>query len=164
MTFYHEQPETMKIYQVTCEMVSHTSIFQFLNKIIYGIQFTQIENQQQEFSKRHQDNLKFHLKKDLIHYLAPKQTYDQNYQNYLRGFTQDCCSHKNMINSNTDALNHFQQYNANVLPSDQSFISQQDNSYGFKMEEIVTIKVIITIIIFNLSIINLLILQLLLIL
>ena len=126
MIFYHEQPETKKIYQITCEMVSH----KYLNKIIYGIQFTRIEHQQhqqQEFSKRHQGNLKFHLKKDLIHYLAPKQTYDQN---YLKGFIQDCYTYKNMINSNTDTLNHFQQYDANALPSDQFFTSQQDNSYG----------------------------------
>jgi hypothetical protein len=98
--FYHEQPEIKKIYQVTCEMVSHTFMFQFLNKIIYGIQFTQGEHQQQEFSKKHQDNLKFHLKKDLIYYLTPKN---------------------HTCNSNTDALNHFQRYNANALLSGQSF-------------------------------------------
>jgi hypothetical protein len=33
--FYYEQPEIKKIYQVTCEMVSHTFLFQYLNKIIY---------------------------------------------------------------------------------------------------------------------------------
>src|SRR4051794_7394059 len=77
--FYHEQPEIKKIYQVTCEMVSNTFIFQFLSKIIYGIQFIQIEHQQhQEFSKVHQENLKLHLKKDLIHYLAPNQAYERD--------------------------------------------------------------------------------------
>src|SRR5689334_14911714 len=77
--FYYEQHETKKIYQITCEMISHTFMFQFLNKIIYGIQYVQIDHQQQEFSKKHQENLKFHLKKHLVHYLAPKQSYGRRY-------------------------------------------------------------------------------------
>src|SRR5436305_5930370 len=89
--FYHEQPEIKKIYQITCEMISHTFMFQFLNKTIFGIRFTRMENQQQEFSKMHQDNLRFHLKKDLIHYLAPNQIYEQN-DNLYRGFIQDYCT------------------------------------------------------------------------
>src|SRR6266540_2070647 len=44
--FYHEQTDSKKIYQITCKMVSH----QFLNKMIYGIEFIQYE-QQQKFSK-----------------------------------------------------------------------------------------------------------------
>ena len=86
-------------------------MLQFLNKIIYDIQLIQSEHQQQEFSKRHQDNLKFHLEKDLIHYLAPKQTYYQSYQDYYA-----------MINSNMNTSNYFQHAN-------QSFTFQQDNSY-----------------------------------
>ncbi len=74
--FYHKQIDSKKIYKVTCEMISHTSIFQFLNKIIYGIEFNQIEQRQQEFSKIHQENLKFHLEKDLIYYLSSKQVYN----------------------------------------------------------------------------------------
>lgn len=73
--FYHKQPEIKKIYQVTCEMVSHTTIFQFLNKTVYDIQFVNCEHHQQvfqDFSKKHQENLKFHLKNNLIHYLMPK--------------------------------------------------------------------------------------------
>jgi hypothetical protein len=118
--FYHEQPEIKKIYQITCEMVSHTFMLQFLNRIIYGIQFQSEHQQQQQefskFSKRHQDNLKFHLKKDLIYFLTPKQSYDQNHT----------------CNSNTDALNNFQRFNANALPSGQSFALQQDDSCGFQ--------------------------------
>ena len=115
--FYYEQRETKKIYQITCEMVSHTFMFQFLNKIIYGIQSTQSEHQQQVFSKKRQESLKFHLKKDLIHYLAPKQAYEQRY-NLFKEFIQDYRTYENMINSNMDAQNllHF----------------QQDNSYGFQ--------------------------------
>ena len=98
-TFYHKQPEIKKIYQVTCEMVSHSFVFQFLNKVVYGIHFTQDEHYRQEFSKRHQENLKFHLEKDLISYLVPKNVY------------QDYCTNADM-----------QQHN------DQSFISQQDSN------------------------------------
>src|SRR5436305_8208739 len=89
--FYHEQPEIKKIYQVTCEMISHTFMFQFLNKIIYGIQTTQNLYQRQEFTERHQENLRFHLKKDLIHYLIPK-VYEQNYDLRKR-FIQEYCNY-----------------------------------------------------------------------
>lgn len=106
--FYHEQPETKRIYKITCEMISHTVIFQFLNKIIYGNIFTQYEHQQQEFSNSHQENLKFHLKKDLTNYLVPKQTHGQNYDSF----------------SNIDVVNHPQKYNTNIT-------SQQDSSHQF---------------------------------
>ncbi|RIA98871.1 hypothetical protein C1645_812185 [Glomus cerebriforme] len=115
-TFYHVQPEIKKIFQVTCEKVSHAFIFQFLNKIIYNIQFTKSEHNQQEFSRSQQENLKLHLKKDLNHYLAPKIVYEDNYNLYKR-FIQDYCTYENMTNSTN---NHFQQYNANILPFDQS--------------------------------------------
>ncbi|RGB37104.1 hypothetical protein C1646_757358 [Rhizophagus diaphanus] len=42
----------------------------------------------QEFSKWHQENLKFHLKKDLVHYLAQVNIYDDNY-NVQKRFIQD---------------------------------------------------------------------------
>ena len=125
--FYYEQPEIKKIYQVTCEMVSHTFIFQFLNKIIYNIQFIKCEHQQQEFSRKHQENLKFHLKKDLIHYLVPKNIYEDNYNVHKR-FIQDYCTYESMINSNSYMPNHYQQFNTNTLPLDQSYTSQQDDN------------------------------------
>ena len=125
--FYYEQPEIKKIYQVTCEMVSHTFIFQFLNKIIYNIQFIKCEHQQQEFSRKHQENLKFHLKKDLIHYLVPKNIYGDNYNVHKR-FIQDYCTYESMINSNSYMPNHYQQCNTNILPLDQSYTSQQDDN------------------------------------
>ncbi|CAG8718891.1 uncharacterized protein OCT59_014731 [Rhizophagus irregularis] len=122
--FYHEQPEIKKIYQVTCEMVSHTFIFQFLNKAFFGIQYVQNEYQQQEFSKRHQENIKFHLKKDLIHYLNPKQTNEQNFD-LFKGFIQDYHCIFESTNSDIDIFNHSQQHGANVLPIN----SQQDYDY-----------------------------------
>jgi hypothetical protein len=126
--FYHEQPEIKKIYQVTCEMVSHTFLFQYLNRIIYNIQFVNCEHQQQEFSKRHQENLIFHLKKDLIHYLIPNNIYEDNY-NMQKRFIQDYRTYESMVNSNTYVPNHFQQYNSNEpLPFDQSYISQRNNN------------------------------------
>ncbi|GBB96315.1 hypothetical protein RclHR1_27230001 [Rhizophagus clarus] len=127
--FYYEQPEIKKIYQVTCEMISHAFLFQFLNKIIYNIQFINCEHQQQEFTKIHQENLKFHLKKDLIHYLSPKNVYEDDYDVHKR-FIQDYRTYENMINPNTYVLpNHFQQCNANnFLPFDQSYTSQQYNN------------------------------------
>jgi hypothetical protein len=76
--FHHKQPEIKKVYQITCEMVTHT----FLNKNIYNTIPVKYEHQQRELSKRHQENLKFHLKRDLIHYLIPRNIYEDNYYNY----------------------------------------------------------------------------------
>ncbi|CAB5186662.1 hypothetical protein RhiirA5_400956 [Rhizophagus irregularis] len=124
--FYHELPEIKKIYKVTCEMVPHTFIFQFLNKVIYNIEFIKCEHQKQEFSIRHQENLKLHLKKDLIHYLVPKNVHEDNYNLHKR-FIQDYYIYESMTNSNTS--NNFQQCNTDfVLPFDQSYTSQQDNN------------------------------------
>jgi hypothetical protein len=119
--FYHEQPEIKKIYKVTCEIVSHTFIFQFLNKVIYNIQFIKCEHQQQEFSKRQRENLIFHLKKDLIHYLVPKKVYEDNYNLHKR-FIQDYYTY--------ESVTHSQQCNTNfVFPFDQSYDTfQQDNN------------------------------------
>ncbi|RGB34486.1 hypothetical protein C1646_760505 [Rhizophagus diaphanus] len=99
--FYHQQPEIEKIYKVTCEMISHTFIFQFLNKIIYGIQFIQCEHQQQEFSNRHQENLKSHLKRNFTHYLTPKQIHEQNCDLFYQDY------------------DNYQNYNTNILPFNQ---------------------------------------------
>jgi hypothetical protein len=99
--FYHQQPEVEKIYKVTCKMISHTFIFQFLNKIIYGNQFTQCNHQQQEFSNRHQENLKSHLKRDFTHYLTPKQIHEQNCDLFYQDY------------------DNYQNYNTNILPFNQ---------------------------------------------
>ncbi|GES98187.1 kinase-like domain-containing protein [Rhizophagus clarus] len=103
--FYHQQPEIKKIYRVTCEMISHTFIFQFLNKIIYGNYSFQYEYEQQEFSKRHQENLKFHLKKDLIHYLTSKPTYEQE-SDLFKKFIQDYYVYESMINPDSTQMSN----------------------------------------------------------
>jgi hypothetical protein len=113
--FYHKQPEIRKIFQVTCEMVSHTFLFQYLNKIVFNIQFVNCEFQRQNFSLRHQENLKFHLEKDLIHYLMPKITYNYNAH---KSFIQDYRTYESK--NNTYAPNHFQQHETNILPFDTS--------------------------------------------
>ncbi|GBC03940.1 hypothetical protein RclHR1_05400002 [Rhizophagus clarus] len=115
--FYHEQPEVKKIYQVTCKMIPHEFVFQFLNKIIYNIQFTNVEYQEQGFSELHQENLKFHLKRDLVHYLVPKDIYEDNY-NLQKRLVQDYCDYESMMNSNTGSFDKFQH---------QSFAYQHDN-------------------------------------
>src|SRR6266498_2217245 len=52
--FYFQQPNDKRIYQITCEMVPHSIIVQFLNLNVYGIQINQNNQQQQrEFSNRH---------------------------------------------------------------------------------------------------------------
>ena len=112
--FYHERTDSKKIYQMTCKMVSH----RLLNKMIYGIEFNQCEQHQQEFSKEHQENLKFHLKNDLIHYLTPKRVYDGLHWNLV----QDSF----MTNSNTSVLNNFPQHTSNILPFNPS---RQYNSH-----------------------------------
>src|ERR1044072_8270368 len=112
--FYHERTDSKKIYQMTCKMVSH----RLLNKMIYGIEFNQCEQHQQEFSKEHQENLKFHLKNDLIYYITPKRVYDGLHWNLV----QDSF----MTNSNTSVSNNFPQHTSNILPFNPS---RQYNSH-----------------------------------
>jgi hypothetical protein len=78
--FYFQQPNDKRIYQITCEMVPHSFILQYLNLNIYGIEIKQDEHRQQqqqqrhqEFSDRHKENLEFHLKQLLFDYLTPKE-------------------------------------------------------------------------------------------
>ncbi|PKY54147.1 hypothetical protein RhiirA4_472793 [Rhizophagus irregularis] len=69
--FYHQQPEVEKIYK------------------------------QQEFSNRHQENLKSHLKRDFTHYLTPKQIHEQNCDLFYQDY------------------DNYQNYNTNILPFNQ---------------------------------------------
>ncbi|CAB4486016.1 hypothetical protein RhiirA5_417876 [Rhizophagus irregularis] len=133
--FYHEQPEIKKIYQVTCKMVPHAFIFQFLNKIIYNIQSTNGEyQQQQEFSVILQENLKFHLKRDLIHYLMPKSFHEESYYLHKR-FVQDYCKYESIMDSKTGAFNTFQhqcftsQGNLHRLQNDNNDSVNYDQHY-----------------------------------
>jgi len=71
--FYFPQFVQKKIYQVTCELVSHSLIIQFLNVNIHGIE---VKKNDQEgyvnFSRELRENLEFHLKQFLAQYLASK--------------------------------------------------------------------------------------------
>ncbi|GBC10498.1 hypothetical protein RclHR1_09690003 [Rhizophagus clarus] len=73
--FYYNLNDKM-FYQITCRLISHSLIVQFLNKKIYGIEFRQSEEPQQEFltfSNLQKDNLEFHLKELLSNHLMTKQ-------------------------------------------------------------------------------------------
>ncbi|CAI2183737.1 8682_t:CDS:1 [Funneliformis geosporum] len=69
--FYFQHPNGQRIYHVTCEMISHSNIVQYLNSNIYGIELKQSEQQPPlEFSNNHKQNLEFHLKQFLTDYLV----------------------------------------------------------------------------------------------
>ncbi|GBC09885.1 hypothetical protein RclHR1_00920003 [Rhizophagus clarus] len=90
--FYFQQPNDKRIYQITCEMVPHSLIVQYLNLNIYGIELKQNEQQQQQqFSDRHKENLEFHLKQFLFDYLAPKEDnlIDENMNNSVTNDLQN---------------------------------------------------------------------------
>ncbi|GBC09690.1 hypothetical protein RclHR1_09040009 [Rhizophagus clarus] len=44
-SFDYEQPDNKRVYRFTCRNLSSTFNFQFLNKFIYGMEFTQIKQQ-----------------------------------------------------------------------------------------------------------------------
>ncbi|CAG8565885.1 uncharacterized protein OCT59_017016 [Rhizophagus irregularis] len=74
-TFYYNLDDKI-FYQITCRLISHSLIVQFLNKKIHGIELRQNEEPQQEFlnfSNFQRDNLEFHLKEFLFNKLASKQ-------------------------------------------------------------------------------------------
>ncbi|CAG8565853.1 uncharacterized protein OCT59_017011 [Rhizophagus irregularis] len=74
-TFYYNIDDN-SFYQITCRLISHSLIVQFLNKKIYGIEHKQGEEPQQDyltFSKFQRDNLEFHLKGFFLNRLTPKQ-------------------------------------------------------------------------------------------
>ncbi|RIA80655.1 hypothetical protein C1645_832573 [Glomus cerebriforme] len=110
------EPISKKIYHVSCEMISHFMIVQFLNKTVHNIELSSNEYQQQpymneEFSNEHRRNLEFHLKNFLINYLVPNQIHEKNYNsNYNSNSNWDI-----MQNNNFNSINN----------SDASFV---DNS------------------------------------
>ncbi|CAG8684751.1 3477_t:CDS:1 [Funneliformis mosseae] len=64
--FYFQHPNDQKIYKVTCKMISHSTIVQYLNLNIYGLrQNEQLQRQPLEFSNQHKANLEFHLRQFL---------------------------------------------------------------------------------------------------
>lgn len=79
-TFYYHLNHN-KSFQITCEMVSHTLIVQYLNKNIFGIELRQPEQHQEEylnFSNGQRENLEYHLKGYLFDYLTPKRINNNN--------------------------------------------------------------------------------------
>ncbi|RIA95313.1 hypothetical protein C1645_816796 [Glomus cerebriforme] len=64
--FHFLKIEEKKCYKVTCEIISHSSIIQYLNKNIHGIDTKQNEFQQQQgFSIELKENLEYYLKQFL---------------------------------------------------------------------------------------------------
>ncbi|CAI2165583.1 14147_t:CDS:1 [Funneliformis geosporum] len=77
--FPFQQPVDKKIYQVTCEMIPHLFVVQFLNKNIRNIELNLNEQPYVKFSEQHKINLRLHLEEFLIINLAPNQICKQNY-------------------------------------------------------------------------------------
>src|SRR4051812_36153661 len=95
-------------------MVSHTFIINLLNKGIYGLEFSQSEQQQQqEFSKEYQKNLKFHLKQFLTNHLTTNEVFEQNYNlnvNILTILTNGASTTTPVAPTDIDPTTQLQQY------------------------------------------------------
>jgi len=72
-TFYYKLDDKT-FYKVTCRLISHSLIVQFLNKKFYGIELRQEPQQDYlTFSNDQRDNLEFHLKEFFSNHFAQKQ-------------------------------------------------------------------------------------------
>jgi hypothetical protein len=117
--FYHQQPDDKKIYQINCELVSYKFIIDLLNKINYGIEINDQRQENLNFSRECKENLEFHLKQDLIYYLASNKIDEQfnmndNDGSYYTSGSGD--TDTNFVNNSHQHMTH--NYNQ----------SQQDNS------------------------------------
>ncbi|CAB4446422.1 unnamed protein product [Rhizophagus irregularis] len=66
--FYFLKAEEKKCYKVTCALIPHSSIVEYLNKNIHGVEFNHNEQQQEinvEFSRELKENLEYYLKQFL---------------------------------------------------------------------------------------------------
>ncbi|CAB4486548.1 hypothetical protein RhiirA1_395060 [Rhizophagus irregularis] len=66
--FYFLKVEEKKCYKVTCVLIPHSSIVEYLNKNIHGVEFNHEEQQQEiyvEFSTELKENLEYYLKQFL---------------------------------------------------------------------------------------------------
>ncbi|CAB5207581.1 uncharacterized protein OCT59_013570 [Rhizophagus irregularis] len=66
--FYFLKTEEKKCYKVTCVLIPHSSIVEYLNKNIHGVEFNHNEQQQEinvEFSRELKENLEYYLKQFL---------------------------------------------------------------------------------------------------
>src|SRR3954451_20405053 len=68
--FHFLKPDEKKCYKITCELILHSSVVQFLNKTVYGIEVKQNARSQQEyvdFTRELRENLEFYLKQFFSH-------------------------------------------------------------------------------------------------
>ncbi|RGB30014.1 hypothetical protein C1646_765906 [Rhizophagus diaphanus] len=66
--FYFLKVEEKKCYKVTCVLIPHSLIVEYLNKNIHGVEFNHNEQQQEiyvEFSRELKENLEYYLKQFL---------------------------------------------------------------------------------------------------
>jgi hypothetical protein len=74
-TFYYKLDDK-SFYQISCRLISHSLIVQFLNKKMYGIELRQGEEQHQDFltfSNFQRDNLESKLKEFIFNRLSQNQ-------------------------------------------------------------------------------------------
>ncbi|GBC13211.2 hypothetical protein GLOIN_2v1706157 [Rhizophagus irregularis DAOM 181602=DAOM 197198] len=94
-TFYYKLDDK-NLYKITCILISHSLIVQFLNKKMYGIELKQGDEPQQEFltfSNYQRNNLESNLKEYL---LASKQIKKSN----VNVFTDPCLEDSWFVNIN----------------------------------------------------------------
>ncbi|CAB4443991.1 unnamed protein product [Rhizophagus irregularis] len=90
-TFYYKLDDK-SFYQMTCKLISHSLIVQFLNKKIYGIELRQGEEQHQDyltFSNGQKDNLEYNLKEFIFNRLAQKQINENSNDNNVLATCSD---------------------------------------------------------------------------
>ncbi|CAB4476845.1 hypothetical protein RhiirA1_418538 [Rhizophagus irregularis] len=78
-TFYCKLDDKTS-YRISCRLISHSLIVQFLNKKMYGIELRQGEEQHQDFltfSNVQRDNLEFHMKEFIFNQVTHKKV-DKN--------------------------------------------------------------------------------------
>ncbi len=111
--FYFQHPNDQRIYRVSCEMVSHSIIVQYLNSNICGIEF-ELQQQPLEFSYRHKENLEFHLRQFLIDNLTSNINIRHGISNNIQSSQQD--NHGQSFTSQNDNENYTQGYGNNTQP------------------------------------------------
>src|ERR1044072_2649946 len=68
LEFHFFKLDERKCYEITCELVSHSLITQYLNENIHGIEIRQ-QQEYVEFSRQLKENLEYHLRQFLTYYL-----------------------------------------------------------------------------------------------
>ncbi|CAB4443988.1 unnamed protein product [Rhizophagus irregularis] len=81
MAFFYNPPNDKTSYRISCRLISHSLIVQFLNKKMYGIELRQGEEQHQDFltfSNVQRDNLEFHMKEFIFKHVTQKKVENVN--------------------------------------------------------------------------------------